>query len=112
MRESEVVQFARGRSIALESTQGGITAVYRYDIEPLEGGSRITLDVTCEATGFWKLLHPVIVRAMKKSDSSHLRRLGETLEKGSRLAGADSANRSRIERIQPIVETRIDRGDI
>ena len=75
LRDSRVTALDPGRRIALTSTQGGVTATYTYALEPAKEGTEITLHAACTATGFWKLLHPVIVMAMRKSDSSHLANL-------------------------------------
>ncbi|MCP4327238.1 MAG: hypothetical protein GY791_02215 [Alphaproteobacteria bacterium] len=75
MRQSRVTALDRGERIALTSTQGGVTATYTYSLVPVGAGTETTLHAVCEATGLWKLLHPVIVIAMKKSDSSHLAKL-------------------------------------
>ncbi len=74
-RESEVTALEPGRRIALTSTQGGVTATDVYSLAPIGNSTEVTLNAVCEATGFWKLIHPIIVFAMKKSDSSHLARL-------------------------------------
>ena len=74
-RETRVTALDSGKMIALTSTQGGVTATYTYSLESENNRTLIKLDAVCEATGFWKLLHPVIVIAMKKSDSSHLVKL-------------------------------------
>ena len=74
-RETRVTALEPGKLIALTSTQGGVTATYTYSVAPVGDGAEVTLKAVCEATGFWKLLHPVIVFAMKKSDSSQLANL-------------------------------------
>lgn len=74
-RESRVTAFEPGKRIALTSTQGGVTATYTYSLVSVGDSTEVTLDAVCRAAGLWKLLHPVIVLAMKKSDSSHLAQL-------------------------------------
>ena len=78
-RLSEITGLQTGNSIALTSTQGGITATYTYHLEPDEEGTRMTLTAVCSATGGWKLLHPLIVFAMRRSDGTHLEQLREAL---------------------------------
>ena len=73
--ESEVTALEPGKRIALTSTQGGVTATYVYSLAPAGNDTEVSLNAECKATGFWKLIHPIIVFAMKKSDSSHLARL-------------------------------------
>ena len=78
-RESEITALEPGKRLELTSTQGGVTAIYAYSLEPRDNGTDLTLRATCAATGFWKLLHPIIVVAMKRSDSSHLTNLKTTM---------------------------------
>jgi len=74
-RETRVTDFDSGKRIALTSTQGGVTATYTYSVAPAGGGTEMTLNAVCDATGLWKLIHPVIVFAMKKSDATQLANL-------------------------------------
>ena len=81
-RESEITALEPGKRIALTSTQGGVTATYTYSLASAGEGTEVTLNATCKATGFWKLLHPLIVFAMKQSDSSHLPKLKTAIVSG------------------------------
>ena len=82
-RETRVTALAPGRRIALTSTQGGVTATYAYSVARAGDGTEMTLDAVCEATGLWKLIHPVIVFAMKKSDSSQLENLKRAMDRAA-----------------------------
>ena len=86
-RETRVTALEPGKRIALTSTQGGVTAVYTYSLAPDGTGTEIKLEAVCEATGFWKLLHPMIAIAMKHSDSSQLADLRAAM---NRRGAADS----------------------
>lgn len=81
-RESHVTALEPGKQIALTSTQGGVTATYTYSLASAGDGTEVTLNAVCRATGFWKLLHPIIMLAMKKSDSSHLAKLKAAITHG------------------------------
>ena len=72
-RETRVTAMVPCERLALTSTQGGITATYTYLLAPDGDGTEITLEARCTATGLWKLVHPLIVFAMKQSDASHVR---------------------------------------
>ena len=74
-RESHVTALEPGKRIGLTSTQGGVTATYTYSLASAGDRTEVTLNAVCHATGFWKLLHPIIVFGMKRSDSSHLAKL-------------------------------------
>lgn len=82
-RESHVTAFEPGKLIALKSTQGGVTATYTYCLVSAGDGTQVRLNAVCRATGFWKLLHPIIVIAMKKSDSNHLAQLKAAITRGA-----------------------------
>ena len=75
-----VTDFVPGQKIALTSTQGGVTATYVYCVLPSGRGATITLDATCTAQGYWKLVHPLIAYAMKKADSSQLANLSAVIQ--------------------------------
>ena len=74
-----VTEFEARQKIALTSTQGGITATYVYRVLPSGCGSTITLDATCTAQGYWKLLRPLIAYAMKRGDSRQLANLAAVM---------------------------------
>lgn len=75
LRETCVTTLDPGKVIALTSAQGGVTATYTYAVIPSGSGTDLRLQAVCEASGLWKLLHPLIVLAMKASDSGQLARL-------------------------------------
>ena len=84
-RHSEIVAFEPERTMALSSTQGGVTAVYTYTCEPQGQGCRVRLDASCEARGFgWKLMHPLITMMMKRVDGGQLSALKTLVEGSSR----------------------------
>ena len=56
------------------------SANYDYVLEPTDDGTRITLDARCRATGPWRLIHPLIVFAMKRSDGDQLAKLRRVVE--------------------------------
>ena len=82
-RETRVTAFEEGRRLALTSTQGGVTATYEYALAPTPDGAEITLNACCEASGFWKLLHPVIAFAMKQADSPQIANLKALVERSA-----------------------------
>ncbi len=83
LRETRVTALVPGKRIALTSTQGGVTATYTYSVAPTGDGTEVVLDAVCEATGLWKLLHPIIVVAMRKSDSSQLANLKQATDRSA-----------------------------
>lgn len=76
---SEITAVQPGRSVTLRSTQGGVTADYRYTVEPDGAGSAVTLDADVRTRGPWTLLAPVIRAAIRRTDSGQLGRLDREL---------------------------------
>jgi uncharacterized protein YndB with AHSA1/START domain len=71
-RTSEIADLDPGRSITLRSQQGGVTADYRYTVEPAGSGSRVSLTADVRTRGAWTLLGPMIRAAIRKTDSGQL----------------------------------------
>jgi uncharacterized protein YndB with AHSA1/START domain len=71
-RTSEIAAVEPGRSITLRSTQGGVTADYRYTVEPAGDASRVSLAADVRASGVWALAGPLIRMAIRRTDSGQL----------------------------------------
>lgn len=84
-RPSSIAAIEPGRSVTLRSVQGGVTADYRYRLEPVsESVTDVGLDADCSTTGLWSVAGPLLRFAMKRTDSGQLEALKEMLEaKGS-----------------------------
>ena len=82
VHESRISALVANKKLGLTSTQGGVTAVYLYELAPVNEGTQVTLSAGCEAVGFWKLLKPVINLAMKKADQVQLARLEAWIVEG------------------------------
>src|SRR5215207_1605514 len=52
-RTSEIAELSPGRSITLRSQQGGVTADYRYTVEPADAGSSVSLTADVRTQGAW-----------------------------------------------------------
>ena len=81
VRTTRVTELIPCERLALTSTQGGITATYTYMLAPDGDGTELTLEATCTATGLWTLVHPLIVFAMKQSDSRHVSDLKAAMDR-------------------------------
>jgi carbon monoxide dehydrogenase subunit G len=81
-RSSAIVHCDAGRSIVLRSTQGRVTADYRYEVHELgENSTRVTLVADCKVTGLgMKLLSPLLRIAIKMSDGKQLKLLRALVE--------------------------------
>ncbi len=78
---STVTAFEPGKRLEMTSTQSGVTAVYDYRLEPAQGGTRVTLDAACTATGWIRLIHPLINYMMKRVDGEQITALKTVIEK-------------------------------
>ena len=74
-RTSTITELEPGRRITMTSTQGPVTAHYRYSIAPDGAGSRVTLESDVLVTGPLKLMAPMIRRSIAKEDGTQLERL-------------------------------------
>jgi hypothetical protein len=78
-RSSEITELDPGRSITLRSVQGGVTADYRYTVEPDGDATRLTLVADVATRGPWRLLAPVIRTAIRRTDAGQLDALAGVL---------------------------------
>ena len=80
-RPSSIAALDSGRAITLRSAQGGVTADYRYRVEPVgESATAVHLDAECSTTGAWSVIGPLLRMAMKRTDSGQLEALKTMLE--------------------------------
>jgi hypothetical protein len=81
-RRSEIVDIDPGRLLTLRSVQGGVTADYRYEVEPVDdGSSTVSLRAECATTGAWSIVGPVIRRLVKRTDGDQPDRLKALVER-------------------------------
>lgn len=81
-RSSTITACEPGRSVTLESAQGGVTATYHYAIEPSDSaGARMRLIVTCVVRGPVRLIAPIITSAIRKSDGAQPVRFREWVQR-------------------------------
>ena len=79
-RQTEITTWEPPNRLALTSTQGGITARYEYSVSGNEQWTDVQLHAECRARGVWRIVHPLILLFMKKSDASQLVNLKRTME--------------------------------
>lgn len=79
-RASEITAWDSPKTMELTSTQGGVTATYTYSLKSIGDKTELTLKAGCIATGLWKILHPIIVIAMRASDSKHPIQIKKAIE--------------------------------
>lgn len=81
-RESVITHCEPGRSVTLRSQQDGVTAEYRYSIEPAgESSSLVSLEADCQFRGLqYLLLGPVIRFAIRRTDGGQIAGLKRMIE--------------------------------
>jgi uncharacterized protein YndB with AHSA1/START domain len=79
-RVSEITVWDPPKTMELTSTQGGVTATYTYSLTSISDKTELKLNAGCIATGLWKFLHPIIVMAMRASDSKHPMQIKKAIE--------------------------------
>ena len=77
---AQVVECDPERLIALRSVQAGFTATYRYGIQPNGDGCRVTLEANCSASGFARLLAPLIRPLIRRTDGDQVREIKRIVE--------------------------------
>ena len=78
--ELEVVEYEPGQKYAVRNLTEGIETIYRYTFHPEAGGTRVDLVCEVKASGFKKLMLPMVASILKKEDGDHLQRLKQALE--------------------------------
>ncbi len=74
-RTSTITELDPGRRITMTSSQGPVTAHYRYAIAPAGGGSSVTLEAEVLVKGPLRVMAPTIRKAIAKEDGTQLERL-------------------------------------
>ena len=74
-RTSTVTELEPGRRITMTSTQGPVTAHYRYAVAPDGAGSTVTLEAEVLVKGPLKVMAPTIRGSIAKEDGTQLERL-------------------------------------
>lgn len=83
-RRSTIAAWEPPRELVLVSTQGGVTATYRYRCAPTDGGgTEATLEAECRMRGAWKLVGPLIRFMMKRVDGGQMPALARAIEGGA-----------------------------
>ena len=80
-RTATLLDVEPGRALTLRSTQGGVTADYRYRLEPLgEERSRAHLVAVCRTSGLWSVVGPLLRLAIRRTDGSQMQKLKAAVE--------------------------------
>ena len=80
---SHVTDCVPGRALAFTSTQGPFKATYRYQIEG-SAPCQLTHQIKTDASGLFKMIRPLVHRALVKADGAQAQRIAEAIKAGSR----------------------------
>jgi uncharacterized protein YndB with AHSA1/START domain len=68
---------------AVEVVGGPVPGRGSYDLEPVDGGTRLTLTLETDAHGFFKLAEPVFARMAQRDVAASCAKLKDVLEVGA-----------------------------
>jgi carbon monoxide dehydrogenase subunit G len=75
-----VTEYEPNHAFAFEVTSGPMTSRARFSVEPAGAGTRLTASGQAEATGFYRLLAPMLVRTLKRHSQDDLANVKRILE--------------------------------
>lgn len=81
-RISKISAAENERSVTIVSTQGGVTADYTYELQPIDDSrTKVSLVANCTTSGpVWRALSPFLKIAIRRTDGDQLRRLKRLVE--------------------------------
>ena len=75
----EITAYEPNRLIGFRAIVGPVRPEGSYELEPTDGGTRLTFKLSCSPTGFAKMMTPMVAKAMR-SEVAQLDRLRAILE--------------------------------
>jgi carbon monoxide dehydrogenase subunit G len=75
-----VTEYEPNHAFAFEVTSGPMTSRARFSVEPAGAGTRLTASGQAGATGFYRLLAPMLVRTLKRHSQDDLANAKRILE--------------------------------
>jgi uncharacterized protein YndB with AHSA1/START domain len=82
----EITGFEPDRRIDFRTLAGPVRPRGTYELEPADGGTRVTFTLRADLHGAKKLMAPMVARTMR-SEVAQLERLRETLERSDPVEG-------------------------
>ena len=77
----EITAHEPDRRLAFGAIAGPVRPEGSFELEPADGGTRVTFRLACELSGPSRLMAPMVARTMR-SEVAQLERLREVLERG------------------------------
>ncbi len=75
----EITDYEPDRRIAFRAIAGPVRPEGSYEVEPADGGTRVTFALSCSPSGLAKLMTPMVARTMR-SEVTRLEQLRTVLE--------------------------------
>jgi uncharacterized protein YndB with AHSA1/START domain len=75
----EITALEPGQHIAFRAIAGPVRPEGSYELEPVDGGTRVTFSLSCSPSGFAKLMTPMVAKTMR-SEVAQLAKLRDVLE--------------------------------
>jgi uncharacterized protein YndB with AHSA1/START domain len=76
----EITDYQPGRRLAFQAVSGPVRPQGAYDLEPVDGGTRVTFSLRCSPSGVKKLMSPMVAKTMR-SEVAQLDELRRVLER-------------------------------
>ncbi len=76
----EVIEYEKNKKYTTKSTSGPMSTEERFTFEAVENGTSITIQGDVDATGWFKLAEPLIVRMTKRQQATDFANLKDLLE--------------------------------
>jgi uncharacterized protein YndB with AHSA1/START domain len=75
----EITAFEPDRRMAFRAIAGPVRPEGFYELQPVDGGTRVTFSLRCSPSGLAKLMTPMVARTIR-AEVAQLNRLREVLE--------------------------------
>lgn len=75
----EITSYEPDRRLGFRAIAGPVRPEGSYELEPTDGGTRLTFKLSCSPTGFAKVMTPMVAKTMR-SEVAQLARLRAILE--------------------------------
>ena len=76
----QVIDFEPNKKMGFQSIAGPFPISGRYELEPAEGGTRVTIEIEAKLSGAFKMAEPIVVNNAKRQIGVDLGSLKDLLE--------------------------------
>jgi len=76
----ETIQYEPNRTAAWKAMSGPLPLTFQRTLEPIDGGTRLTIRYEADLRGFFKLIMPLLAGSVTRQHAGDLRKLKELME--------------------------------